>query len=179
MAIQPDYAVAHNNLGQVLLQMGKADEALAHFKQAVDLRPDLVEAHINLGNVFLQKGETQKAVAQFQKSLEIRPDHGAVCGRLAWLLATSAEPSVRNGARAVELARRADQLSGGNNPLFVGTLAAAYAEAGQFSEAVASGQRALQLAVAQNNTPLAIHLRSQLELYQAGFPYHDTARPSD
>src|SRR5260370_21042582 len=68
---------------------------------------------------------------------------------LGWLLATWGDPSVRNGERAVEVAARAELLSGGEDPLILHTLAAAYAENGQFSQAVETAQRALQLAEQQ------------------------------
>jgi Flp pilus assembly protein TadD len=79
---------------------------------------------------------------------------------------------LRNGAKAVELARRANSLTGGENPVIFRTLAAAFAEAGRFSEAVETAQRALQLAGAQSNTKLAGALQSEIELYQAGIPFH-------
>jgi Flp pilus assembly protein TadD len=91
---------------------------------------------------------------------------------LAWLLATCPQASLRNGNQAVELAQRANQITGANNPNFLCTLAAAYAEAGRFTEAVESAQRALQLAGAQSNTALANDIRSEMNLYQAGVPFH-------
>jgi tetratricopeptide (TPR) repeat protein len=72
----------------------------------------------------------------------------------------------------LELAQRANQLAGNGNPVVLGTLAAAYADAGRFPEAVETAQRALQLAEAQSSTSLAEAIRSQLELYQAGMPFH-------
>ena len=72
----------------------------------------------------------------------------------------------------MELAQRANQFAGGGNPVFLGTLATAYAEAGRFPEAVETAQRALQLAEAQSNPALADAIRSKLKLYQAGSPFH-------
>ena len=80
--------------------------------------------------------------------------------------------TVHNGRQAVELAQRANRLTGDKNPLLLRTLAAAYAEAGRFSEAVETAQRALQLAGVQSNTALADDIRSQIKLYQAGVPFH-------
>jgi tetratricopeptide (TPR) repeat protein len=91
---------------------------------------------------------------------------------LAWLLATCPQASLRNGNQAVELAQRANQITGAKNPNFLCTLAAAYAEAGRFSEAVETAQRALPLAEAQYNTALADDIRSELNLYQSGAPFH-------
>ena len=85
---------------------------------------------------------------------------------LAWLLATCSDPSLRNGLRAVTLARQASEHSHNQNPIILGTLAAAYAEVGKLSEAVATAQRARQLALDQNNRTLAQVLESQLRGYQ-------------
>jgi hypothetical protein len=84
---------------------------------------------------------------------------------------------LRNGAKAVELARQANLLTGGENPVILHTLAAACAEAGRFSEAVETAQHALRMAEAQSNTALAGALQSELKLYQAGNPLHGPAQP--
>ena len=91
---------------------------------------------------------------------------------LAWVLATCPQASLRNGNKAVELAQRANQFMGDGNPVVLGTLAAAYAEAGRFPEAEETARRALQVAETQSNPALADALRSQLKLYQAGLPFH-------
>ena len=88
-------------------------------------------------------------------------------------IATWPETSVRNAARAIDLAQRANQLSGGQDPMVLQSLAAAYAEGGRFAEAVTAAQRALQLAEAQTNAALADTLRSQLKLYM-GVPQSST-----
>ena len=172
LQLTPDNAEAHNNLGNALLQMGKLDEAIAHFQKALQIKPDYAEAHINLGNVLIRKGSVDEAIAHYQKALQINPDYAEAMNNLACVLATCPQASLRNGKQAVELAQRANQLTGDGNPVVLGTLAAAYAEAGRFPEAVATAQRALQLAETQSNTALADALRSQLKLYQAGFPFH-------
>jgi hypothetical protein len=85
---------------------------------------------------------------------------------LAWLLATCPDRSLRDGARALTLARQASAHSHDQNPLILGTLAAAYAETGQRAEALATAQRALQLALAQDNPALAHMLESQIRQYK-------------
>ena len=91
----------------------------------------------------------------------------------AWLLATSPERSLRNGDEAVELARRAVRLAGDRDPALLGTLAASYAEAGRFAEAVAAAQRALDAATARGNAALCETLRARIKLYQSGTPLRD------
>jgi Flp pilus assembly protein TadD len=169
---QPTYFIVHNALGLDLLGRGRVDEAITHFQQAVELRPDYVDAHINLGNAFLQKGNVVEAGAHFQKALDIKPTDLLGQKDQAWLMATCPDASLRNGSKAVALARQANALAGGENPLILHTLAAALAEAGRFPEAVETARRALRLAGAQSNTRLAGALESEMKLYQAGAPFH-------
>jgi tetratricopeptide (TPR) repeat protein len=172
LEIDPDYAGAHINLGNALLQKGRVDEAITHYQKALQINPYFAVAHINLGNALIRKGRVDEAITHYQTALEITPDFAEAQKNLAWVLATCPQASLRNGNKAVELAQRANQLTGDGNPIVLGTLAAAYAEAGRFPEAVATAQRALQLAETQSNTALADGLRSQLKLYQAGLPFH-------
>jgi hypothetical protein len=85
---------------------------------------------------------------------------------LAWILATSSDASIRDGARAVALAAKAVQ-SAGRDPNFVRTLAAARAEIGQFAEAVATAEAAKALASAQSKPELASKLEEEIALYRA------------
>jgi hypothetical protein len=91
---------------------------------------------------------------------------------LSWLCATSPEASIRNGKEAIELAQQAVRLTGGQWPNYLDTLAAAYAEAGRFSEAIKTARAALDLAVQQKQQPLADGLRAKIALYEAGKPFH-------
>ena len=92
---------------------------------------------------------------------------------LAWVLATSPEASLRNGKEAVQLARQAVKLGGGKQPALLDTLAAAYAEAGQFPDAVATARDALQRATAQGNQHLVESLRKRIKLYGEGQPWRN------
>ena len=172
LEIKPDYAEARFNLGNVLLQKGRVDEAITHYQQALEIKPDYAEAHNNLGNALMQKGRVDEAIAHYQKALQLEPADPWVQNNLAWLLATCPEASLRDGDKAVELARQANGLTGGENPVILRTLAAAFAEAGRLSEAVETAQHALRLAGAQSNTTLAEKLQLDLKLYQAGSPFH-------
>jgi tetratricopeptide (TPR) repeat protein len=176
LQIKPDYADAHNNLGNVLLQMGRVDEAILHFQQALQINPDNAKSQNNLGQALLQQGHVREAIAHFQRALQIQPAEPAVQNNLAWLLATGPEASLRNGDKAVELARQANALTGGENPVVLHTLAAAFAETGRFAEAVETAQHALRLAEAQSNTTLAGQLQFEMKFYRAGSPFHIPAQ---
>ena len=176
LGINPDFAEAHNNLGVVFAQQGRKGEAITQYQKALAIKPDYAEARYNLGNALLRQGDAAEAISCYQKALAIKPDYMEVQNNLALVLATCPQASLRNGIEAVRLAGRANQLVGGKNPAVLCTLAAAYAEAGRFPEAIETAQRALQLAEAQSNTTLAEALQSQLKLYQAGIPSHGTER---
>ena len=172
LQINPAYAEAHNNLGVALFKQGNVDEAISHFQMALQTKLDNAEACYNLGNALLQKGRVDEAISHYQKALQIKPDYVGAENNLAWVLAACPQASLRNGNKAVELALRANQLTGDGNPAVLHTLAAAYAETGRFPEAVATAQHALQVAGTQSNPALADAIRSQLRLYQAGIPFH-------
>jgi tetratricopeptide (TPR) repeat protein len=174
LAIEPDMAEAHENLDIALLQKGEVEEVIPHFQKALETNPDNVEARSYLGLAFAQKGEVRQAIAQFQRILETNPDHLEVCNNLAWLLATASDSSLRNGAKAVALAQHAAGLAGRDNPAILRTLAAAYAETGNYGEAIATARRALELAVKQKNDPLAGRLQTEIKLYEAGAPARDS-----
>jgi protein O-mannosyl-transferase len=176
LEFQPDNPIANNYLGIVLLQKGRVDEAAVHLQHAVQIDHHYAEAYNNLGFALLQKGRLDEAVAQFQKALDIKPTMAEGYNYLrdmAWTLATSPKASERNGVKAVEFAEQAARLSGGKDPAITMTLAAAYAEAGRFPEAVAAAKRTVQLAAAKNSPELDTALQAQLKLYQAGSPFRD------
>ena len=173
LEIRPNDGGANAGLGFALLQKGKVDEAISHFQKALELKPDSSDIYYSLGSAFLQKGKMNEAISHFQKALELKPNNPKNHILLAWLLATCPDDSIRNGPKAIELVQQA-RLVDGENPVILGTLAAAYAENGQFPEAVASAQRALQLATAQNNVPVVKALEEQLRFYKAGSPFRDT-----
>jgi len=125
---------------------------------------------VNDGVRLLRGGRGAEAIIQFQKALKIKPDYAEACNDLAYVWATSPDPLLRDGAKAESAARKANQLTGGSNPAILGTLAAAYAEQGRFSEAVETVQRAIQLAEAQGNYAMGQVLRKNLRIYQSGQP---------
>lgn len=169
-----DHAESHYSIGNALRQKGDIEEAIVHYQKALELRPDYANAHNNLANAFRQQGRIEEAVHEYEAALKSEPESILAENNLAWILATSPNASVRNGVKAVQLAERANQLSGGSDPIILHTLAAAYAENRQFPEAVQSAQQALELADANGITSLAESLRSKLALYQAGSAYHDS-----
>jgi protein O-mannosyl-transferase len=166
----PGNAEAHRRYGLLLLGSGQTQEAGEQFREAIRLQPG-AEVHYNLATALLQQGQPEQAVLEYRESLRLKPDSPAVLNDLAWVLAANASGRVRNGADAVSLAERACQLTQFREPLLLGTLAASYAEAGQFEEARSTAQKAIALAEAAGQAELAARNRELLELYKEGKPY--------
>jgi tetratricopeptide (TPR) repeat protein len=174
LAAVPDQEQARYNLASALLRKGRADEAIIQYQKVLQMHPESADAHANLGSAWLAKGRVRDAMKEYTRALQISPENIAALSNLAWLLATSADASVRNGSEAVRLAERADSATSRSetHPTILRILAAAYAEAGQFTEAKETAQNALQAANMQGNTALADALQSDLALYDLGLPFH-------
>jgi tetratricopeptide (TPR) repeat protein len=169
--VKPDYADAHNNLAGVLTNRGQIDSAIIHYQQALEINPDYADAHGNLGRALIENGRFDEAIAQLQRALQIKPDHAEAHNNLAWLRATCPAAAWRNSTEAIAHAERAKQLLG-DMPGVLDTLAAAYAEAGRFSEAVGTARKGLEFANRQNHHALANDLATRIALYEARKPYH-------
>ncbi len=178
LAILPNQAEAQYNLASALFQTGRMDEAIAHYQKVLELRPDSADARANLGSAFLAKGRGRDAIAQYRDALRIAADNVAAQSNLAWVLATAADPSLRNGSEAVLLAERAESESSRseNHAIVLRILAAAYAETGRFVEARKTAEQALQAAEIQGNSTLSNALRDEISLYELGLPYHKEAK---
>lgn len=170
--LRPDYGDPYFNLGSVLFQQGRIDDAIAQWHKALAAQPNDAGFHTALGNAFLKKGLQKDAIAEYEHAARISRQDSMARNNLAWLLATSSDASIRDGNRAIELAKQAVQLSGGKDANYLRTLAAAYAEAGRFAEAAESARRAWQAAQTQGNSTLANALRDEIALYELGLPYH-------
>jgi len=171
--LRPENGPAHNNLAKAFLQKGQLAEAMIHYRKFLEIEPQNVEARNILGTALIQQGHVREAVEQWQDALAIEPENGNAASNLAWVFATSPEDSIRNGARAVELAERALRLSGGKIPMIFRILGAAYAENGRFFQAIETAQHGAELANSQGNQGLAAELQSNIAVYQSGRPLRD------
>jgi tetratricopeptide (TPR) repeat protein len=175
LACTSDNYTAHNYLGYYLFQKGRVDEAIVHFQKAVQIKPDYAEACYNLGNALLQNGRVDEAIVYYQKVLQIKTNSLEVLNNLAWLLTTSPDAHIRDGAQAVRYAERACELTHYGLTTVVGTLAAAYAEAGRFDDAIATAQKACALASKSGEQDLLEKNQKLLALYRAHQSYHEAA----
>ncbi len=178
LQLKPDFAEAHANLGAVLYLQDKLAEAIVHFQKHVELDPTSEIARRNFALAVGRLRGPPAALAHWRWWIDFYPDDAGLLRGAAWQLAAGADASLRNGKEAVELALKAVDLTGEQEPAALGTLAAAYAEAGRFPEAVQTARRAADLATQQKKSELAESIKTKIMLYEAGKPYHET-RGSD
>jgi Flp pilus assembly protein TadD len=187
LEIKPDYVEAHTNLGAVLAEYrgtssrvtddGRLNEAIAHYRKALEFRPDYAVAHDKLGYALTVCGNVGEALVHYRKALEINPDFAEALNNTAWILATHPDSKFRDGPQAVNLALRALKLSTTDTGV-LDTLAAAYAEAGRFAEAVQTARKAVDLAKQQGHQALADSIQAKLRLYEVGTPFHEPPQAS-
>ncbi len=168
VACNPESFAAHAGLGNALTILGRRDEAEASYRAALERQPDDAESLTNLANLLLARGSVAEACAFYRTVLAKEPDEVSVLNNLAWILATSIEDVVRDGAEAVTLAERARQTEQGRHPVLGLTLAAAYAEAGRFEDAIRTAEDSLRQAESAGNAALMESARTHLQAYRAG-----------
>jgi protein O-mannosyl-transferase len=171
--LRPDFPDAHYNLGVLLLRKGDYGGAIAQLRTALAIQPNDSGTNTTLANALIQKGLLREAAGHYQKALESEPESQLALNNLAWLLAAGPDDSLRDGARAVDLALKLNRVTHENNLLYVRTLAAAYAEAGQFEKAIETDQRASGLAQVQGQNALAAQIQEEIDLYRRRRPLRD------
>jgi len=176
ITVHPDHFLARYSLGHALLEKGELDSAIQVCRSALLLRPWDADCQTTLAIALEEKGNPAEAIQHYQNALEFAPQSISTLTNLAWLLATSQDASLRDGPKAVELAKQADRLVGGTNTLVLRTLAAAYGENGEFANAIRTAQSAMQLARMHGEDALRMDLDQQIALYKLGMPYRDTPK---
>ncbi len=170
--LEPNNANALKNLGTAFLQRKQLKPAIAYLTKASQLLPDDYGIHNNLALALSETGNDKKAIVHFRKATKLKPNTLSALHNLAWILATHNNENLRNASEAVELSERACELTDYQNPLSLDTLAAAYAEAGRFSEAVQMGEMALVLLKSSGPKEVIPEVLKRIELFKAGRPYH-------
>ena len=174
LRLDPQYAFAYYNRGNAWRNKRDFDRAIADYGEALRINPQYAFAYYHRGNAWIDKGDYSRAIADYNEALRLNPQSATVHNSAAWLLASAPVAGVRNGARAVELARKAADLSASKDADILDTLAAAYAEAGNFAEAVRWQEKALEFSEFAKNQGDAA--RKRLELYRKGQPFRQTPK---
>jgi tetratricopeptide (TPR) repeat protein len=176
LELDAGYAPAHYNLGVVLSRRGDAEGAVREWQSALELDPKYAEAHVSLGDALYAQGRTAEALAHWRDGLQLQPNDPPTLRRVAWVLATSSDAAIRDGAEALAFAVRALELSGGKDAQVLDTLAAAYAEKGQFANAALTARRAQARAAQENQPALARDIGVRIALYEADQPFRDRVK---
>jgi tetratricopeptide (TPR) repeat protein len=168
----PARGAAYANLGTIYLRKGLLEQALAFFKKSLDAWPDFRQYN-SIGGVLHRQGKLGEAVVNYEKALQLEPRSPLAQTNLAWVLATASDRSLRNGPKALDLSLQAHRFSGGQDPFFLHTLAAAYAETANFPKAVETAQLARQRATDKKMTALVDQLQNEIALYELGLPLRE------
>jgi len=174
LRLEPDNAEAYYNLGAALLQTGKVQDAVGRFNRALRIKPDYAEAYIALGNALEQAADFRGAIKQYEELLRIKPNIIPAQNDLAWLLATLAPEDGGNPVQSLGLARQVSELTRNQVAPYLDTLAAAYAATGQFSNAIATAQHAIDLARSAGQPQIVEQIEPRLELYRSGRAYRQS-----
>jgi tetratricopeptide (TPR) repeat protein len=172
LRLHPKFALAYNSRGTAYHELKDYKRAIADFSAAISFNPQLARAYENRGLSLEKTGDYEKAQSDYLEAIKFNSKSANAHNNLAWLYAACAKARFRDGNKAVTYGFRACELSGWKDPFFLGTLAAAYAEAGKFPEAVKWQTRALDFADVYGKSA-AEQARERLKLYETHKPYHE------
>ena len=173
LARHPNNFQALYGLGGFLSDTGRIDEALPLLERALIIEPNSPETLGKMGDIFDSMGQYSDAAKYYETGLAAHPDHAGLLNNFAWLLAACPNSKIRDGKRASHLAMRACELTQYSKPVFLGTLAAAQAEAGDFQSAINSAEKAINLATTLELEATATKNKQLLELYRNSKPYRN------
>jgi arylsulfatase A-like enzyme/lipopolysaccharide biosynthesis regulator YciM len=173
LKMKPDQADVNLTLGEIFSGRGDSDEAIKYWAASVEIDPSQAKLYDKLGAAYYQKGAFYKVLEHWTKAAELRADDAQILNNLAWLHSAIRDSNVRNPKKALEYALRACELTDYGQANFVDTLAVAYAANGQFSRAIETALKALDLAVSAGRENLVDEINKRLELYKARQPYYD------
>ena len=154
------------------MQFGQPNLAVQHFRQIYERSPS-DELGLELAAAMQEDGQTADAVELYRQILVTNPNFSQAANNLAWIYATNANPGARNAKESLRLALKVCNATEHRTPAFLDTLAAAYAEDGQFSRAVSVSQQAIAIAKRANLNELADQIRERLERYRQNEPHRE------
>ncbi len=169
----PNDLIAQTNLGIALEANRHFESALVHFQSAAEIQPNSDVILNHMGRVLLRMGRMESAKIYFEQILKANPSEPFALNRLAWILATSPNPLIRNGPVALQLASKANSTPEKLTPSSIQTLAAALAANGRYSEASMNAITAMNLASSLTDIPLADSIYKQLKYHICEEPFMD------
>ncbi len=172
IGLVPDDATAYNNRAGIWFEKKAYDKAIVNACEAIRLEPRHAGFRFNRSRAFLKSGRYDMAIADLNEAIRLEGGNAWSHNSLAWVRATCPDAKYRDGKRAVESATRACELTGWKEAYMLGTLAAAYAESGEFDAAVKWQTKANAMYSADKDRTEGA---AQLKLYQARTPYRENS----
>jgi tetratricopeptide (TPR) repeat protein len=169
----PRDAESQYNLALALNQQENWKEAAVIFASLAPGGPNDPKLHCEYGLALAHLGQIREAMSHYARALRLQPDYPEALERLAWIAATDPRPELRNGTEAVNMAQRACELTANKQARCLATLAAAYAEAGRFAEAISTTEAAQQLAASAGQKAVAAKCSSLLDTLKSGKPWRE------
>jgi tetratricopeptide (TPR) repeat protein len=164
--LNPAYSAAHTNLGNLLAQQAQLDAAIAHYREALGANQANADAHCGLARVLTVTGRAHEANDEYQAALMLRPDWPSCMVAFSWLLSAHSDASIRRPADAIRLAERAVTLTAESDATALDALAAAYAAAGRFTDAVRTATAAIAAAQREGTAIPLESMRERVALYR-------------
>lgn len=169
--VQPGSAEIYYDLAKAYQSQGKLEEAVANFNEALRRKPHWARAHYKLGSICFRQRNFDQAAVHYKESLKLEPNSFGVLNDLAWISAAYKDTKHYNPTEAVKYAQKACELTDYQRPELLDTLAVAYGAAGDYTKAIETAEKAIQLAVSAGKEELAGEIQKHLELYKAHRPY--------
>jgi spermidine synthase len=173
LPIAEDKAPLYLQLGILHSNVGEADVALRHFKEALQTDPHNADVYYDLALFLSKLGRTADAIKHYSEALRLKPYYVYAANNLAWIYSTHENPEFRDGEKAVKLAESVCDIGRCNDPALLDTLAAAYAETGRFKEAQLTAREAADLAQSTGYDSLAKEIKSRIKLYESNRPFRE------
>jgi tetratricopeptide (TPR) repeat protein len=170
LAVSPYNAEIHHLLGAALARKGDSIDAFNQLAYSVLIRPEWTEASSELHLGLLALINSFDAAKLLHQAASSIPDSPVALDELAWVFATHPGEELRDGREAVRLAEHACALTKRTNPIFLATLAAAYAETGNFGQAITTIQESISKALSTNNTDAVALGEKLLGFFQSNRP---------
>jgi spermidine synthase len=169
--LDPKYEGVYKRTAAALLAIGKPEEAIGHLQKSLQINPNDAGVYISISVAYIKSGNYDLAAENWTRAKQSGPKGVEPYNNPAWLLVTAGDASTEDINNATIFALRECEKTGYSEPRMLDTLAAAYAAAGRFDEAVKTAQKAADAARAQGQEGLADEIQKRLEPYRAGQCY--------
>ncbi len=183
LAIWPNNVRAHHSLAQLLVEQNETEQAIEHLNEALRIEPRFIPSLLTLATVLSEQNDWASAIDIFRRVIAAEPDFQRLLSRradllqatnnVAWIMATQPDESLRDGFGSVELSQQICEATDFDNPSYLDTLAAGWAEMGKFEKAIEVAKQAIDIALEADDIGLAGHIQGRMNRYEDGEPYRD------